>query len=311
LLKAAPHLAEADRLNALNDSWAMVQAGRTPAAACLDLMAALSDDRSPTVLDRIVDIIGSIDGLYRGSAERDEFRAWARGFLQPHFDVLGWEARPNETPLDAELRGSLIRILGALGSEEISSSARARFASYLTDPATLPGDLRGPVFSVVGRTADATTWTQLRNAARKEDSFEQKRALYAALASARDPKLAAQTLALSLTDELIATDAARLVSRVAHEGEQPELAWAFAREHLDALLAKLASLEANSYVPGIFEGFDEAARADELEAFAQKNLPPVAGEAVAKAADNIRFQAEFKERVRPQIDAWWRARVRR
>jgi aminopeptidase N len=311
LLKAAPLLAEADRLNALNDCWAMVEAGRTSPAECLDLMDGLSDDHSPTIVQRIIDVLWAIDGLERGTKNRDGFRAWAREFLRPQFDRLSWDAKPGESPLDATLRGSLISILGAFGSDEVVSSARARFAAYVHDPASLPGDLRGPVFSVVGHDADAATWEQLHAAARKEDSFEQKRALYNALVSARNPALAIQTLSLSLTDELIASDAARLVQHVAHEAEQPELAWAFAREHLDALLAKLPDFAANHYVPGIFEGFDDASRADELEAFARKNLPPVTEPAVAKAADNIRFQAEFKARALPQIDAWWQARLRR
>jgi len=311
LLKAAPLLAEADRLNALNDAWALVQAGRTPAAECLDLMSALSDDRSPTVVQRIIDVLLAIDGLERSTANREGFHAWARDFLRPQFERLSWDAKPGESPLDASLRGSLISILGAFGNEEVTSSARARFAAYVHDPASLPGDLRGPVFAVVGHDADAVTWEQLHTAARKEDSFEQKRALYSALVSARNPALAAQTLSLSLTDELIAPDAARLVQRVAHDGEQPALAWDFAREHLEALFAKLPDMAANHYVPGIFEGFDEAARADELETFARRNLPPVAGTAVARAAENIRFQAEFKARVLPQIDTWWQARVRR
>ncbi|EDY17097.1 Peptidase M1 membrane alanine aminopeptidase [Chthoniobacter flavus Ellin428] len=311
LLKAAPMLAEADRLNALNDSWAMVQAGRTPASDSLDLLNELSDDRSPTVIQRIVDILWSIDGLERGEPNREGFRAWARGFLQPQFNRLTWDAKPGESPLDAALRGSLISTLGAFGNEEIVSSARARFAAYLHDPASLPGDLRGAVFSVVGRDADAMTWQQLHEAARKEDSFEQKRSLYSALVSAHNPKLAEQTLALSLTDELIAPDAARLVQRVAHDGEQPQLAWDFARAHLDALLAKVPAISANHFVPNIFEAFDDSAHADELEAFAKTNLPPVTAPAVAQAADDIRFQATFKARALPQIDTWWQAKVQR
>jgi aminopeptidase N len=259
----------------------------------------------------MVDLFWTIDALERGTKNRDGFHAWARAFLAPLFAVLGWEAKPGESPLETQLRGSLIAILGAFGSEEITSSARARFAEYLHDPASLPGDLRGPVFSIVGRNADAVAWEQLHAAARRTESFEQKRMLYSALASARNATLAAETLDLALTDELIAPEAARLVQRVAHEGEQPALAWAFARRHLDALLGKLPELAANPYVPGIFEGFDDGARADELEAFARDNLPPVAQYAVAKAADNIRFHAEMKARVLPQIDAWWEAEVRR
>jgi aminopeptidase N len=311
LRKAIPHLAEADRLNALNDAWAMVQAGRSPAGDYLDLAAALSDDRSPTVIAQMAGVLAGINELQRGSAKRAGYRAWASGFLRPHFARLGWDTKAGESPLDAELRAGLLRTLGAFGTADILAEARARFTAYLATPASLAGDLRGPVFGIIGREADATTWEQLHERARNEDSFEQKRALYGALASARDPALAAKTLALALTDELLAPDAARLVQRVADEGEQPELAWAFAQKHLDALLAKVSALSANSYVPRLFESFDDAARADELEAFARKNLPPAVGTAVAKAADNIRFQAEFKARVLPEIDAWWQSRVAR
>jgi aminopeptidase N len=311
LRKALPHLAEADRLNALNDVWAMVEAGRANAAEYLDLAGALSEDRSPTVVAQIAGVLDAIDGLQRGAANRAGYRAWASDFLRPHLARLGWDAKAGESPLDAELRAGLIRTLGAFGCEDIVQEARARFSTYLATPASLSGDLRGPVFSIVGRGADAATWKQLHERARAEDSFEQKRALYAALGTTRDPALAAQTLALSLTDELIAHDAARLVTRVAHEGEQPELAWNFARQHLDALLAKLPSIAANDYVPRLFEGFGDAARADELEAFALKNLPAGVAPAVAKSADNIRFRADFKARVLPQIDAWWQARIRR
>jgi aminopeptidase N len=311
LSKAAPHLAEADRLNLLNDAWAMVEAGRASAADYLDLAAALADDRSPTVLGQMIGVFRAIDRLEAGTKNRSAFRAWACGFLRPHFARLGWEAAPGESPLETQLRSSLLQILGVFGSEDIVEEARDRFALHADHSAALPGNLRGPVFAIVGRNADAATWDQLHALARQEESFEQKRMLYNALASAHDPALAAKTLALSLTDELIPHDAARLVHSVAHEGEQPDLAWSFCRAHLDALLAKLPAIATNHYVPGIFGAFDDTARADELEAYAQKNLPPAVGPSVAKSADNIRFQAEFKARALPQIDAWWQARARR
>jgi aminopeptidase N len=205
----------------------------------------------------------------------------------------------------------LVWTLGFLGEAEVQKIAHERFARFVADQTTLGGDLRDPVLKIVGREADAATWDQLHDLAQRADSFEQKRLFYSALASAHDPKLAERTLALSLADELIAPDAARLVQRVAGEAEQPELAWNFARQHLDTLLAKVSALSANGYVPRIFEAFDDPARADELEAFAAKNLPASAKVATAKAADNIRFRAELKARVLPQIDAWWQAQVGR
>jgi aminopeptidase N len=246
--------------------------------------------------------------MERGTGNQTAYRAWAIRFLKPHLTQLGWDAKANETPLDSNLRASLIHTLGLFGDPGTVREARARFTTYLANPSSLNGNLRGPVFLTVGRNADEATWEKLHSLARNADSFEQKRALYSALTTVRDPALASKTLALSLTNELIAPDAARIVSRVSYDGEHPELAWDFAREHLEALLAKLPALGVNDYVPGIFRGFSDAARADELEAFAKANLPPSVGHSVAKAADEIRFQADFKQRALPEIDAWWKAK---
>jgi aminopeptidase N len=306
LRKAVPHLAEVDRLNLLDDTWALVEAGRTPPADYLDLADAIADHPTPTELGQIIGVLGYIDTLERGTPNQAGFRAWAIRFLQPHLAPLGWDAKPGETPLESNLRASLIRALGLFGDPGTLREARARFIQFLENPASLNGNLRGPVFLTVGRNADDATWEKMHSLARKADSFEQKRALYAALTSVRDPELAAKALALALTNELIAPDAARIVARVSFDGEHPDLAWNFARVHLEALLEKLPANGVNDYVPGIFRGFTDAARADELEAFAKANLPPAVGHSVARAADEIRFQAEFKQRALPEFDAWWK-----
>ena len=143
----------------------------------------------------------------------------------------------------------------------------------------------------------------------KAVSAEQQRELYSALATVRDPALAAQTLALALTPELPPRDAAGLVGRVAHAGEHPEAAWDFARQNLEALHAKLTAHQANAYVPELFTALPPSEeRAAELEAWAAKNLPPGAAVSVAKEADEIRFQAEFRERALPDIEAWCAAK---
>jgi aminopeptidase N len=299
-------LGEADRLNLLNDTWALVQAQRIKAADFLGLATKLASDESPSILESLLFKIATIDELQRDQPGRKAFQAWARALHQPQFARLGWDPKANESPLAGQLRGQLVGTLGQLGDEEILRETRTRFAAFLEKPESLPGDLRRPVLSLIGRDADAATWEKLHQLGRAENSLELKRLYYRSMATARDPALAAKTLQLALGAELVAEDAARLVEQVAQDGEQPQLAWDFAREHLDALHAKLSALRANDYVPNLFRAFSEAARADELEAFAKQKLPPGAANAVARAADQIRFQAEFKAQFLPQLDAWTR-----
>jgi aminopeptidase N len=220
------------------------------------------------------------------------------------------EPKPGESPLDTQTRTTLLSTLGKLGDARVREFAFVRFASFQKDPASLPGDLREAVLSIVGRYGSADDHATLHELARKADSFELKRTLYSAMAATRDPELAKKTLALALTDELVPTEAARLVQRVARADEHPQLAWAFAKEHLDALHAKLSSLNINEYIPDLFQVFHDAGRAEELEKFARAKLPRETATNVAEAVDEIRFKAELKARILPEIAKWTAGHVK-
>ena len=307
LPQMATKLGEADRLNLLNDTWALAEAGRMHASSFMELATKLASDDSYAVIGKIVGSIGFIDDLSRGRKGREQFREWARALLQPQLTTLGWNPKPGDKPLDDLRRTAVIAMLGKLGDEAVLKEARARFATYLDNPETLTGDLRDNVWWLAGRSADDRTYNELHELAKKTDSVEQKRSLYGALSAAHDPSLIHKTLAIALTDELPPQQAARIVQRVAGGSEQPDLALAFAREHFAELIAKLSSFRANDYVADVFENYSDASRADELEAWSKKNLPPDAAPATAKAADVIRFKAALKDRLLPEIDAWCRA----
>jgi ERAP1-like C-terminal domain len=290
----------------LNDTWALVRSGREPVASYLRLATRLRADSSYAVVDQIAGALWFIDGLARGYSEREAFRQWARQLLVPQLEELGWTARSGETALDDLRRNAVIRVLGGFGDESVLREARDRFKRSLEKPESLTGDLRDTVWWLVGRGADEATYGQLHALAKKTESIEQKRNLYAALGAALSPALARQTLDLSLTDELPPQHAARLVPRVAGGGEHMDLAWNFAREHFEALRAKLSFFQARDYVPDIFDHFSDAARADELEEWTRRNLPPDAATLTARTAEAIRFKAALKERLLPQIGAWCR-----
>ena len=202
------------------------------------------------------------------------------------------------------LRTELITQLGEFDDEEVIAGARERFQKFLADPKTLLPDLRPAVFGVVGRYADQKAWDTLHQLGLNTKSIEEKDNFYFAMANALQPDLAQQTLRLSLTDELPASPATRLVPEVAWSGERPDLAWAFTQEHRQELERKLDSLSMLKFVPGVMRAFSELTRAQELETYAQKNLPSGAKNDVAKAAENIRLKADLKTRLTPEIRKW-------
>lgn len=305
LAKAAPAFPDADRLNFLNDSWAMVQANRSRPAAHLDLLSTVaSTEQSTAVWDALLGMIGYMDHLQQGAPGRPAFRSWAIRLLRPQLERLGWEPKPGESELIPPLRTDVIARLARYGDEDVRTEAASRFARYLADPASLKGDLRGTIIGLAGRFADLATFEELLARAQRETSTELRRELLGAVGAAQDPALAQRALQLSLGDTLRPREATRMVSRIGDSAEHPALAWDFAQKNLPALLAKLSAMEADDYVPGLLRPFQTEQRAAELEQFAKTNLPPSATAAVARATDDIRFKAEFRARLLPALDAW-------
>ncbi|MEY2488696.1 MAG: hypothetical protein QOC70_638 [Verrucomicrobiota bacterium] len=304
LVGELPQLSSADRVNLLSDAWALVQADRAPLSLYLDLVEKLPTKTELAEREQIMHVFDFINRLLAGDPKREQFQKYTRSILRPSFEQVGWEPKRGGPTKIALLRGSLINALGDLNDEEIVAGCRERFQKYLSDPRSLAPDLRPHVFAVVGRYADEATWNKLHELGMKTTSIEEKQNYYDALASALDLKLAARTLEISLGDEVPTSRAIHLVARVARQSEHPEVAWQFAKAHMKQLLAKADALAANSYAPGLFTFFSDAARISELERYAKSDLPPAAAKDVAKAIDEVGFRAEFKPRLATQIANW-------
>jgi aminopeptidase N len=305
LARVAASLPDAERLNLLADTWALVQAERLPGSRIFELMRRLSQsETSLAVWRQILHVLGTMDNLTLGEPKRALFQDKARGLLYRQLQRLGWDARAGEPELDKTLRAEVLEAMGRWERADVKAEAARRFALFVQDRSTLPGDLRRCVLHLAGRSADAATYEQIHEWAKRETSAELKNELYQALASNRDPELAAKTLAISLTDELPPNEASWLISGVLHDGEHRELAWGFAREHLPAIIAKLGVMRANIYLPSLARTFSETAKADELEAIAKECMSPDAAPQVEKAVDEIRFKAALKQRLLPEFEAW-------
>ena len=300
----APQLPEADKVNLVSDTWALVEADRGPISDYFKLVKALREDNSLALWEQITATLSAIDFLYLGNNERAAFQAYGRSILKPIFGRIGWEPKKGEQVADGLLRAKLIAELSEFGDEDVIAGARERFKKFLADPNMLLPDLRPAVLNVVGRYANQETWNKLHELGLKTQSVEEKGNFYHAMAAALSPELAKRTLPLSLTDELPASRAIFLIALVARAGEQPEIAWDFAQANREKLDAKLSAVNAVRFVPYLMRGFSDPQRATELETYAQKYMPPGAKSEVEKAAEEIRFNADLKARIIPEIHKW-------
>jgi aminopeptidase N len=295
-------LADTDQLGLLQDTWALGRGGYGAFARHLDLTRQVGPTADPIVQAEVVNSLTTLDNLYAAGPERERFRAYARGVLNPFFARLGWSARAGEAPNDSVLRASLIDALSVLDDPAVIAEARRRYAASAADPAATPADIRRAVVRSVGRHADAAGWADLQRRAAAASSPLEQRLYRGALALPRDPALAQRALDLAISDQTQAQYAPGLIEGVA--GAHPDLAWRFYLANIERVNRGLDPLRRNEFGPGLASNGGTPARIPELRAFAERNIPQGSRRAVDQAESAIRYTAEMRARIRPEVDRW-------
>jgi aminopeptidase N len=298
-------MAPEDRVDFLADNWALVQAGRADASSYFALVKMLAPDDRRAVWDQVISAFAALDRLARNETGRPALQAYMRTTLRPVFDRLGWDGsgRP-EADEDALLRSRLIQMLGDLGDAEVIAEARRRFAEFLREPRALPVALRDAVAHVVGVTADRAIYDALLTLARNSNDTGERVRYYYAAASAREPALARDTLALALSDDAPSAIRVGLINQVAASGEQADLAWDFVRENLAVLVSRQGPSFADLFVPSLMTNFSDEAHADALAHFAPAQATSGGRLMTVRALEAIAISADLKARVLPAFEAW-------
>jgi aminopeptidase N len=309
LTQAFAQLPREDRANLLADTWALVEAARVAPERFMALAEAAGPGDDRAVWEQAIRTYTYLDFLERGRPTRPALQAYLRGRLRPVFERLGWDRKQGEPIDDGLLRTRIIRVLGELGDEGVLAEARRRFATFQKDPASLRPALRDPVFRLAGRDADRATYDALLALARKATNTEERSRYYTALAGARDPALAQETLRIALSDELPPNLAGGLIWTVASGGEQTALAWSFIKANLDALVARHGVDYRDNQIPYLLTNSADPATAAELRAFTPVLQTGGGRVNAARAEDDILTHADIVARQLPAIETWIRRRA--
>jgi hypothetical protein len=292
----------ADQLGLLYDSWALGEAGYAPVAGYLELARRLPVEAEPAVWRGLIQILGDIDTLYRGSPRRPAFRAYARATLAPLFVRVGWEAQPAEADNVAVLREDLLNILGRLEDSAVLIEARRRFKGFLQHPSSLSGELFRSTMQIVGKYADAMTYEIIRGLAGNANNSTEKKLLYVSLASAQDFELARRTLDIALSDEVPSAVGLSMITQVAFE--QPDLAWQFGMDNWDKIQDKFVAQQRYEFVPKLPLLSTDPRRLRQLRDFINQKIPLDARQNAETSYSDLAFRLEVIAKRLPEIDRW-------
>jgi aminopeptidase N len=308
LARGLSGMTPADRINLLNDAWAMVETLREAPPAYFALADQLAGEDHRRVVDQLIDAIKRVHKLERGRPGRAAFQAYARALLRPIFERVGWQGSDGEPAERARIRTQLLGALGDLGDDAVIAEAKRRFEAFLQDPASLPSALREPVLNLVGREADRATYETLHGLGRKSKIMAERVLYYSALANALDSALARETLAIALTDEIPDEMARKLIFSVASQGEHADLAVEFVKRYFEALAYKFGSTFRATSMSSLMANFSDPARAEELKQFAPAYETSDGRTEAERTRERILADAELVAQQIPAMDEWVRRR---
>jgi aminopeptidase N len=236
LKTAIPQLQPIDQMGLVRDAISLAAAGYQPGAPAFDLLAAIPGDANPVVAQNAVERWNGLYPMLRSDADKTAFAAELRKLWLPRLQALGYEPRPNEPLVDANLRAALISALGDIGDPTVVAQARGRFEKLRNDPKALDGPLKTTWLDIVATNATSADWQLLMDLAARTKSPAEQATYYELLGSARDKALAREALDFALTGKAGTTSSA-IITTVAEQN--PELAYDFTvanREKAESLV---------------------------------------------------------------------------
>jgi puromycin-sensitive aminopeptidase len=230
------NLSAVERFNLVNDTWAAALTGLTPLTAYLDLLPLFREETDHNVWTAV---LGSCHYLYRllDPQQRPTLQARIRTLLEPITTRLGWSPQPGEHELISQLRGDLLGALGTLGDDAATQTeARARYAQYKTDRASVDPNIVPALISIIAYAGGPAEYEEFRANSKTAKTPQEEQRYQFALAAFRQLDLLERTLAMTVNGEVRSQDAPYLMRSLLMNTDRRERAWAFMKEHWEEML---------------------------------------------------------------------------
>jgi puromycin-sensitive aminopeptidase len=292
-------LAPVERSILLDDTWASVLAGDTPAPAFLDLASGFTEETDPAVWTTLVGAITALERLLDGD-DRERMRAWIRDLARPALGRLGWDPTDGEDELTRQTRQTVLTLLGGLGADpEVRGRAREVHDAYLDDPSSVEPGVAAAAVSVVAAAGGDEEHEAFLDRYRSSSSPQESLRYLYALAGFPDDALAQRTLDLSLS-EVRSQNAPFLVLLLLGNRSVNELAWQFVKDEWETINERFP----DNTIPRLLGGVTSLSKpeqAADVEAFVAAHPVPQAAKTVEQHLERLRVNVALREREAERV----------
>ena len=294
-----------ERLSLVEDSWALVRAGRNSAADYLTIASGFGREQTSGVLSLVTQRLSFIDEYLTPAAVQPKLRAWVRSLLWPSFDALGIVQRPSDGDDRRALRAVVITALGTTGGDsDVIAQARAAVDRALAGGAPLEPDTALALIEVAATHGDPRLFEALWAAAERTSAPDEHYRYLNALAMFREPALVERALGESLSPRMRSQDTALYLSRFFFNPAARDRVWAFVKEHWSDLEAKLRISFGEGRVVSGVGAFCDARTRDDVRAFFAAHPLSSAVRTLDTAIERIDNCIAIRDKQTPLVTEW-------
>ena len=288
-----------DRWAIQNDLFSLCVAGREKIKTYLDFSDAYHGEDSYLSTVNVANNLNFLYFICFHEHFAPELKQYALKYFQELFDKLGWDPKKDEQHTDTLLRGTVITVLGKLGSQKIMQEAKHRFNVFLKNRQTLRPDLREVIFSLVAWTGDQKIYNTLIQIYKKAPSQEAKLRVLAGLCNFRNEKLLLKTLEFSMTKEVRSQNIALPIIRISGNPYGKKILWPWLKKNWKPLSKKfgMGNPLANRIV-GTISLVTDASMEKEIRQFFKKNPTPGTEMTLEQTLERLRIHSHFLKQIR-------------
>lgn len=296
-------LQPADRAALLTDSYALVKAGKMSPDSLIKLLSNYTEEDSYIVYSGIADVIVGLDTVMSDDpAMSANFSKFAKKIVLGLYKTVGWEEKETDGHLGVLLRGMMIGLLSTFcyDDNEVSAEASRRFGLFQqnhSDMASLPSDMRSPVFKIVLKNGGKAEYQDVKAYfSQATDNAERKHVL-SSLGHIMDPSLKKSTLEWAISGDIKLQDFFYPLGGVRSSSrEGGVIAWDFFKANFKAIQDMVGTANSSLMDAAIVScagGFCSEEKANDIEEFFKANPVPRSSRKIQQTLESIRANAKF------------------
>ncbi|MEO8504494.1 MAG: M1 family metallopeptidase [Acidobacteriota bacterium] len=241
LLAARAELTAGERVAALGNLRALLDAGRLEGGQWVRTLSSFADDTDPLVATPVIEAVAALETPFAVGSTAAPYAEFIRCRFGPAASRAGWSPTSGQSLAAEDWRGQLLSLVGNEGEDHaVRSEARRLAERWLAGEASIVApNLVGTMLQLAALDGDGALFDAYQARLAKPASPTERRALLGGIGSFSDPALSAKALESSLGDGLRSSETVAILFAVDRTEEGRDRGWKWLQANWAALVAKV------------------------------------------------------------------------